>query len=87
MEALFDYVVGALTTLADKYTWVSIIMMIIGGAYVLLTALRGFITGIVTLTKTKKDNEIVLAVYAFLDKFAYGFGKFSDYYEGKIEKK
>lgn len=87
MEAMFDYVFMTLSTLADKYTWLSYTLMIVGGLYVLLTAIRAFLSKVVRLTPTEKDDKIVAVLYAFLDKWAYGFGKLADYYEQKAEKK
>lgn len=87
MEAMFDYLFGIFTTLGDKYTWVSYVLMAIGALYVFLTACRAFLSKIVRLTPTGKDDKIVDKVYAFLDKWAYGFGKLADYYEQKTDKK
>lgn len=86
MEQVILYVVNLLIGLADKHQWLSIALMVIGGLYVLLMALRGFLTGIVKLTKTKVDDTIVEKVFAFLDKFSYGFGPLKDYYEGHVKK-
>lgn len=83
MEALVTYVL----LLADKYPAVHYIVISIGLAYILLTALRGFLTIVVKLTKTNKDDKIVKNVFAFLDKYAWGFGKFSEYYETHPIKK
>ena len=87
MEAMFDYVFMTLSALADKYTWLSYTLMIVGGLYLLLTAIRAFLSKIVRLTPTGKDDKIVDKVYAFLDKYAYGFGKLADYYEKKTDEK
>ena len=87
MEAMFDYVFMTLSALADKYTWLSYTLMIVGGLYVFLTAIRAFLSKIVRLTPTGKDDKIVDKVYAFLDKYAYGFGKLADYYEKKTDEK
>lgn len=87
MEAFFDQVFLLLSGFADKYQWLSYVMMVVGGIYLFLTIIRGMLTGLVKLTKTPKDDDIVLAVYAFLDKWAYGFGKLADYYEQKTDKK
>ena len=86
MEAMFDYVFVTLSAFADKYTWLSYTLMVVGGLYVLLTAIRAFLSKVVRLTPTEKDDKIVAALYAFLDKWAYGFGKLADYYEQKTEK-
>lgn len=86
MEQVIMYVVNLLLGLADKHQWLAITLMVIGGLYVLLMALRGFITGIVKLTKTKVDDTIVEKVFAVLDKYAYGFGPLADYYESHIKK-
>ena len=87
MEAMFDYVFMTLSALADKYAWLSYTLMVVGGLYVLLTAIRAFLSKVVRLTPTEKDDKIVTALYAFLDKWAYGFGKLADYYEQNTEKK
>lgn len=87
MELVVDYVFNLLVSLADKHSWLSYTLMAVGGLYLLLTTLRGVITGIVKITKTKTDDTIVATVYAFLDKFAYGFGKLEDYYEDKAKEK
>lgn len=79
---------SALNTLlqfADKHEWLSCLFMIVGGLYLFLSATRGFITLIVKATKTEKDNKIVDTVFAFLDKYAYGFGALADYFEKKVE--
>lgn len=87
MEAMFDYVFMTLSAFSDKYAWLSYALMIVGGLYVFLTAIRAFLSKVVKLTPTEKDDKIVTALYAFLDKWAYGFGKLADYYEQKAEKK
>ena len=87
MEQVIMYVVNAVIGLADKYPAVSYTLMVIGGLYVLLSALRGFLTAIVKLTKTDKDDKIISTIFAFLDKYAYGFGKLADYYEKKADEK
>ena len=85
MEALVLYVLK----LAETYPWVHYVVMGIGLAYLILTALRAFLTLVVKLTKTNKDDKIVKNVFAFLDKYAWGFGKLSEYYEThkKVEDK
>lgn len=85
MEAMFDYVFMTLSALADKYTWLSYTLMIVGGLYLFLTAIRAFLSKIVRLTPTGKDDKIVDKVYAFLDKYAYGFGKLGEYFEAKTK--
>lgn len=86
MEQVITYLVNLVIGLAENHNWLSITLMCIGGLYVLLTALRGFLTGLVAVTKTKKDDKVVLAVFAFLDKYAYGFGKLAEYYESHTNK-
>ena len=81
MEQVIDYVFGVLNAFADKYEWLAFALMILGGLYVFLSAIRAFLSKIVRLTPTKKDDKFIGALYAFLDKYAYGFGKLSDYYE------
>lgn len=83
MEALVLYILQ----LADKFPVVHYIVIGVGLAYIILTALRAFLTIIVNLTKTDKDNKIVKNVFAFLDKYAWGFGKFAEYYEQHPFKK
>lgn len=83
MEALVLYILQ----LADKIPVVHYIVIGVGLAYIILTALRAFLTIIVNLTKTDKDNKIVKNVFAFLDKYAWGFGKFAEYYEQHSIKK
>lgn len=85
MEAMFDYLFGIFTTMGDKYAWVSYVLTAIGALYVLLTACRAFLTAVVKLTKTETDDKIVATVFAFLDKFAYGFGKLGEYFESKTK--
>ena len=81
MEQVIDYVFGVFNAFADKYEWLAFALMILGGVYVFLSAIRAFLSKIVRLTPTKKDDKIIGALYAFLDKYAYGFGKLADYYE------
>lgn len=87
MEQAIGYVLDLLFSLADKYSWLSVALMVIGGAYVFLTACRAFLTALVKITKTDKDDKIISSIFAFLDKFAYGFGKLADYFEEKSKKK
>lgn len=87
MEQAIMYVINLLIGLADKHQWLAITLMVIGGLYVLLTALRGFLTGIVKLTKTQVDDKVIGTVFAILDKFSYGFGALKDYYESHLPKK
>lgn len=83
MEALVLYILQ----LADKFPVVHYIVIGVGLAYIILSALRAFLTIIVNLTKTDKDNKIVKNVFAFLDKYTWGFGKFAEYYEQHPIKK
>lgn len=87
MEEIIKYIVNFAISLGDKYAWLSYTLMAIGGLYVFLTAIRAFLSKIVRLTPTGKDDKIVDKVYAFLDKYAYGFGKLADYYEKKADEK
>lgn len=87
MEQAIMYVINLLIGLADKHQWLAIALMVIGGLYVLLTALRGFLTGIVKITKTQVDDKVIGTIFAILDKFSYGFGKLSEYYETHLPKK
>lgn len=85
MEEVINYVFMTLSGLADKYAWLSYTLMAIGGLYVFLSTLRGFLTAIVKLTKTDKDDKIIFTIFAFLDKYAYGFGKLGEYFEAKTK--
>lgn len=87
MEQAIMYVINLLIGLADKHQWLSITLMVIGGLYLLLTALRGFLTGIVKITKTEVDDKIIGTIFAIMDKFSYGFGPLAEYYEKKLPKK
>lgn len=85
MEEIIKYVVNFAISLSDKYVWVSYALTAIGALYVLLTACRAFLTAVVKLTKTETDDKIVATVFAFLDKYAYGFGKLGEYFESKTK--
>lgn len=87
MEEVINYVFMTLSGLADKYAWLSYTLMAIGGLYVFLSALRGFLTAVVKLTKTDKDDKVISTIFAFLDKYAYGFGKLGEYFEQKTDTK
>ena len=64
MEAVINYVFMTLSGLADKYAWLSYTLMAIGGLYVFLTAIRAFLSKIVRLTPTGKDDKIVLMCHS-----------------------
>ena len=87
MEAIILQVVNLIIGLADKHQWIAIVCLIIGGLYLALSALRGILTIVVKLTKTETDDKIIGAIFAFLDKYAYGFGPFAEYFEKKKEDK
>lgn len=87
MEQAIMYVINLLIGLADKHQWLAITLMVIGGLYLLLSALRGFLTGIVKITKTEVDDKVIGTIFAILDKFSYGFGALAEYYEKKLPKK
>lgn len=87
MEQVITYFLNLLITLADKHQWIAIILMVIGGLYVLLSLLRGFLTGLAAVTKTQKDDKVLKVIYAFLDKYAWGWGKLEEYYETHLPKK
>lgn len=87
MEAMIDYVFMTISAFADKYAWLSYILMAVGALYLLLTFLRAFLCKVIKLTPSDKDDKFVNALYAFLDKWAYGFGKLADYYEKKVDEK
>ena len=86
MEQLITTVVTFFVSLADKCAWVGTVCTIIGGIYVALYALRGVLTIAVKLTKTKKDDKIIETVFAFCDKYSYGFGPFAEYFETYTKK-
>ena len=82
METIINYILQ----LADKYPVIGTIVFVIGGLYVLLTAIRGLLTLIVKATKTQTDDKILATVFAFLDKWGWGFGKLAEYYETHSKK-
>lgn len=86
MEEVVIYVINALIQFADKHEWLAYTLMVVGGLYVFLSAIRGFLTLVVKVTKTEKDNKVVDTLFAFLDKYAYGFGKLGEYFENKMEE-
>lgn len=86
MEQLVNAVITFVLGLADKYPVLGVICLVIGGLYTALWALRGVLTAAVALTKTGKDDKIIATIYAFCDKFSYGFGKFSEYFENHTKK-
>lgn len=87
MEQIVMYVINLLIGLADKHQWLSITLMVIGGLYVLLSLLRGFLTALAAATKTKKDDKVLKVIFAFLDKYGWGWGKLAEYYETHLPKK
>jgi hypothetical protein len=86
MEQLINTVVTFVLGIADKYQVLSTICLVIGGLYGCLSALRGILTIAVKLTKTDKDDKIIATIFAFCDKFAYGFGQFAEYFENHSKK-
>lgn len=86
MEQLITTLVTYFIGLADKFEWVSTVCTIVGGLYVALYALRGVLTIAVKLTKTNKDDKVINTIFAFCDKFSYGFGKFAEYFETHTKK-
>lgn len=87
MEQAITYVLDMLISLAENHTWLSVTLMVVGGLYLFLTAVRGLLTALVKVTKTNKDDKVVAVIFAFLDKFAYGFGKLGEYFETKTKEK
>lgn len=90
MENFFDVVWPLLVQLSEKggvWGYMTYGFIAIGGVYALLTFLRAFLTAVVKITKTEKDDNIVAAIFAFLDKYAYGFGKLEEYYEDWLARK
>ena len=86
MEQLIITVVNLIIGLADKHQYIAVFCLIVGGLYIALYALRGVLTAAVALTKTKKDDKIVSTIFAFCDKFSYGFGPFKEYFETHTKK-
>lgn len=86
MEQLINTVVTFILGLADKYQVLSTICLVIGCLYACLSALRGILTLAVKLTKTDKDDKVIATIFAFCDKFSYGFGKFAEYFETHTPK-
>lgn len=76
-----DTIIAYVIQLADKYPTIGTIVFIVGGLYLLLSASRRLLYWIAKLTKTDKDNKVLDAVFAFMDKYACGLGKLGDYYE------
>lgn len=87
MEQLIITVVNLIIGLADKHQIIGTICLVIGGLYIALYALRGVLTAVCALTKTTKDDKIIGSIFAFCDKYSYGFGPFKDYFENKTKKK
>ena len=86
MEQLITTLVAFFIGLSDKFAWVGTLCTIIGGLYVALYALRGVLTIAVKLTHTQKDDKVVDSIFAFCDKYSYGFGPFKDYFETHTKK-
>lgn len=87
MEQLVLTIVNLIIGLADKHQYIATICLVIGGLYIALYALRGVLTAAVALTPSKKDDKVIACIFAFCDKFAYGFGKFAEYFETHTKKK
>ena len=85
MEEIIKYIVNFAISLGDQYAWVSYVLTAIGALYVFLTACRAFLTAVVKITKTETDDKVIASVFAFLDKYAYGFGKLGEYFESKTK--
>lgn len=86
MDALILTVIQFVIGLADKHQIIGTICLIIGGLYIALYALRGVLTAAVAITKTDKDDKVISCIFAFCDKFSYGFGKFAEYFETHTKK-
>lgn len=86
MEQLVNTVVTFVLGLADKYQVLSTICLVVGCLYSALYALRGVLTIAVKLTKTNKDDKVIATIFAFCDKYSYGFGKFGEYFETHTKK-
>lgn len=87
MEQLIATLVTFFIGLADKFAWVGTVCTVIGGLYLALYALRGVLTAFVKITKTEKDDKVIATIFAFCDKFSYGFGKFAEYFETHTKAK
>lgn len=87
MEEVILMIVNYVIGLADKHHYIATFCLIIGGLYVALYALRGLLTALVKLTKTDKDDKVVATIFAFCDKYSYGFGPFAEYFETHTKKK
>lgn len=86
MEQLINTVITFVLGLADKYQVLSTICLVIGCLYSALWALRGVLTLAVKLSKTDKDDKVIATIFAFCDKFSYGFGQFAEYFETHTKK-
>ena len=86
MEQLIVTLVNFVIGLADKHEYIATVCLIIGGLYVALYALRGVLTAAAKLTKTQKDDKVIACIFAFCDKYAYGFGPLAEYFENKTKK-
>lgn len=87
MDQLVITIIQFIIGLADKHEYVAAFCLAVGALYLALSALRGVLTLAVKLTKTKKDDKVIACIFAFLDKFAYGFGKFAEYFETHAKAK
>jgi len=81
MEVIIGGLIDFAINQASNYVWLKTILLSIGAVYLFLTTCRGVLTLIVSKTKTLKDDKIIKAIFAFLDKWSFGFGKVKDYYE------
>ena len=59
MEEVVMYVINTLIQFAEKHEWLAYTLMVVGGLYLFLTAIRGFLTVLVKATKTEKDNNLL----------------------------
>lgn len=65
LTAVFAFLLG----LADKYAWITIVLAIVGGLYVVLLALQPVVVAIAKWTKTQKDDAFWAKVYDFLTDY------------------
>lgn len=82
-EQIVNVVLPWVFSMAVKYPLVSMLILITGGMYWVLTTFRAGITAIVKVTKTSVDDTVFAKVFAICDKFAWGFGPLAEYFEKK----
>lgn len=83
MTEALNAVLGLLVGLADKYTWLVPVLLVIGGAYVLLMLLQPVVLLVAKLTKTDKDDAVCAKVYDFLTDYGPCFAPVADLFKKK----